>query len=544
MKDLLRKYHKYLAAFAIAILLVMIGSLYTLVRYSLPQTVRTIIQVTLGADIDSRSITFKKGGIIQVRDVTLKDDQELIVDAPLVEISYKLSQILRGRIEEIKVVNPEVWVTRDEDNNINIVDVFTGKGGEDDDDETEDEEPYLNEGSSVPIDRISIVDGYLYYKDTAYTEVIEKEASDVNGYVSCCKETGIELHFSGISKGLRGREELTFSYRDEYYPYEIGIKLKDVSLNDTLMQYAYKDETISYNDGVVDYLDLTITPDLFLGNGEFRDIAVNYQGLETEITDGAGKVDFAGEKIYVDADYMFGDEPGKISIAYKGTDGIDIDLYLEDILFEKLEAYDMLGELELPVGDMLFDSIHIGLVFDEEGDLKMDLEFYTPYYDAGKLHINELKGILYYEGGENFYLRNVEFEGEYEDSYIPFDFFAHIDARLTEDEGDLTYKIYSIESDTNIETISGDIDIKGIQARMDINTISGFIDVSLPADYNADLELSTITGGMYSDFEFDQEKSNGYHHYGRNELSKRLNNGGTRIFLETISGDIFIRKAK
>jgi len=93
-----------------------------------------------------------------------------------------------------------------------------------------------------------------------------------------------------------------------------------------------------------------------------------------------------------------------------------------------------------------------------------------------------------------------------------------------------------------IKTISGDIDINGVLARMDINTISGFIDLSLPADYDADLELSTITGGMYSDFEFNKETSDGYHHYGKNELSKQLNQGGTRIFLETISGDIYIRK--
>jgi DUF4097 and DUF4098 domain-containing protein YvlB len=98
--------------------------------------------------------------------------------------------------------------------------------------------------------------------------------------------------------------------------------------------------------------------------------------------------------------------------------------------------------------------------------------------------------------------------------------------------------------DLEIETISGDIDIKGVLGRMDINTISGFIDISLPEKHNADLELSTISGGMYSDFEFNDKKYEGYHHYGKHDLSKRLNNGGTRIFLETISGDIYLRKAK
>ncbi|NOQ24739.1 MAG: hypothetical protein GQ564_05185 [Bacteroidales bacterium] len=101
-----------------------------------------------------------------------------------------------------------------------------------------------------------------------------------------------------------------------------------------------------------------------------------------------------------------------------------------------------------------------------------------------------------------------------------------------------------VNVELEIETISGDIEIKGVLGRMDINTISSFIDLSLPESHNADLELNTITGGMYSDFKFNKSKNNGYHHYGKNDLSKRLNNGGIRIFLETISGDIFLRKAK
>jgi DUF4097 and DUF4098 domain-containing protein YvlB len=95
-----------------------------------------------------------------------------------------------------------------------------------------------------------------------------------------------------------------------------------------------------------------------------------------------------------------------------------------------------------------------------------------------------------------------------------------------------------------IETISGDIELKNVLGKMDINTISGFIDVTLPVKHNADLELSTISGAMYSDFEFNKEKNNGYHHYGKRDLSKKLNSGGTKIYLETISGDIYLRKDK
>jgi hypothetical protein len=112
-------------------------------------------------------------------------------------------------------------------------------------------------------------------------------------------------------------------------------------------------------------------------------------------------------------------------------------------------------------------------------------------------------------------------------------------------EMDLFFEVkVPASADIEIETISGDIEIDGILGRMDINTISGFIDLSLPENHNADLELSTISGSMYSDFDFKSDEEKGYSHYRRNEVSKRLNNGGTRIFLKTISGDIFLRKSK
>ncbi|MEE4196505.1 MAG: DUF4097 family beta strand repeat-containing protein [Bacteroidales bacterium] len=100
------------------------------------------------------------------------------------------------------------------------------------------------------------------------------------------------------------------------------------------------------------------------------------------------------------------------------------------------------------------------------------------------------------------------------------------------------------ESGLELETISGDIEINGVLGRMDINTISGYIDLSLPDDHDADLELSNISGGMYSNFDFTSNQETGYHHYRRNKVSRRLNNGGTLINLKTISGDIFLRKSK
>ena len=196
-------------------------------------------------------------------------------------------------------------------------------------------------------------------------------------------------------------------------------------------------------------------------------------------------------------------------------------------------------------------------------DISLDFQFAEDIkvtsWDKNEVYVKVIVNINDNKDNDKFTLTQkqrstgIKIESEIEDIKD-----LHRSRRIVKDEEDGRTIIYdcSINMDLyfevkipknnklEIETISGDIEIKDIHARMDINTISGFIDLSLPANYDADLELSTITGGMYSDFEFNREKSDGYHHYGKNELSKRLNKGGTRIFLETISGDIFIRKAK
>jgi len=488
MKDLLRKYHKYLVIFGIALLLMIFGSLYMVVRYSLPQTVRTILLEFTGADIESESINFTRKGLIEVRDATLKDGKELILEAPLIEIKYSTSNLIRGRIDEIKVVNPNVWLTRNANNDINIVDVFLGS--EDDESETsdtsEDTEEYVNEGSSVPIDKITVEDGYLYYKDTAYEVPIEKEASSVNGYVSFDKKDGIYLSFNGESTGIRGEEKLGFSLSTKDHPYDLGIKLESVSINDNLMQYAYKDNDIVYYDGVVN-LDMTLNPGGFGGRADFNELEVSYRTLDAPITQGSGDVNFAGEKIYVRGDFLMGDHPGKLFIEYKGEAGVDIDFYLKDIEYGKLAAYEELAELALPINDLIFDNVHVNLAFDEKNDLKVNIDFSSSYYKAGEFAMEDFSGRLYYEGGDNFYLKDVKLKGEYPNKYLPLDFFMEVDARLTEDDGDLTYKVYDIESGTNIEAVSGSAELDFIRKIFSLKMDSDILDLDVKFDLEKDL---------------------------------------------------------
>jgi DUF4097 and DUF4098 domain-containing protein YvlB len=93
----------------------------------------------------------------------------------------------------------------------------------------------------------------------------------------------------------------------------------------------------------------------------------------------------------------------------------------------------------------------------------------------------------------------------------------------------------------NVETINGNITITGNTATVHAKSISGFVDVAIPPQRKADIKLSTITGTMYSDLDLNapDEKPR---RVGGNKIAKTLNGGGEPVELQTISGDIYLRK--
>ena len=94
-----------------------------------------------------------------------------------------------------------------------------------------------------------------------------------------------------------------------------------------------------------------------------------------------------------------------------------------------------------------------------------------------------------------------------------------------------------------LETISGDIEIIGFSSAMNINTISGFIDISISQETKADIKMETITGEFYSNLDLEMEVEGTWkHHFIGGELEATLNGGGGEINLETISGNIYLRK--
>lgn len=91
----------------------------------------------------------------------------------------------------------------------------------------------------------------------------------------------------------------------------------------------------------------------------------------------------------------------------------------------------------------------------------------------------------------------------------------------------------------SLETISGDIEIKGLNGAVRAKTISGFVDLDRKASAAANLDFRSVTGEIYTDFDIKlDEKSTSY----SKKVRTGLNGGGSDVVAETVSGDIFFRK--
>jgi len=90
-----------------------------------------------------------------------------------------------------------------------------------------------------------------------------------------------------------------------------------------------------------------------------------------------------------------------------------------------------------------------------------------------------------------------------------------------------------------VSTISGNVSVVFSEISKDkpisLASISGEVDVTLSAKAAVDLEMSTISGNMYTDFELTQD-SKEMRRVGGGTIRSKVNGGGTDLKLRSISG--------
>jgi hypothetical protein len=98
-----------------------------------------------------------------------------------------------------------------------------------------------------------------------------------------------------------------------------------------------------------------------------------------------------------------------------------------------------------------------------------------------------------------------------------------------------------------LNSTSGNIDVSISTLNQDsptsISLISGDLDITLPANSAANLDMNALTGGVYTDFEFKIDSNTGnLRRIGGNSIETKINGGGVDLNLSCTSGNIYLRK--
>lgn len=129
------------------------------------------------------------------------------------------------------------------------------------------------------------------------------------------------------------------------------------------------------------------------------------------------------------------------------------------------------------------------------------------------------------------------------------------DVEISKVKGELD--VESLSSDIKLIDITGPAVIHSISGTIEgnfstisqvnpssISTVSGEIDLAIPEDGPANLEISTTTGEIYSnlDLEFEKEGEKNMKRIGGRTIKGKLGNGGITLKFTSVSGEIYLRK--
>jgi hypothetical protein len=185
------------------------------------------------------------------------------------------------------------------------------------------------------------------------------------------------------------------------------------------------------------------------------------------------------------------------------------------------------------------DNTGIGLVVEQDGNSfsvlkisknarKMTYKFYIP--NRVQLRIMDVHAEV------NTHYKVSNFMGETE--------IMALNSQVT--MRDISGPVVANATNGNVEVVFSEMTPEKPNSIISVN---GYVDVTLPKDASADLELNSVNGEAYTDWdlEVDDDASNS-HSMGPEmnmfHISGRVNGGGIPISIQSVNGDIYLRKAK
>lgn len=268
-------------------------------------------------------------------------------------------------------------------------------------------------------------------------------------------------------------------------------------------------------------ISLIFAGQLILAQNEYKTELKNNSNSEIEIQIGSQNVTIIGHdknEIIITTDFV-----GE---------------YVDELVKQKKEIPDRAAGLK-PITASASDNTGIGLVVEKDENyfavLKMSKNAKNKSYkfiipNKAKLMINDI-------------------HAEVNTNYIISDFNGEME-------------INALNSSIEMKRISGPVVANATNGNVEIEfnkltpnmpnsilSVNGFVDVTLPKETKADLQLHTVNGEAYTDWEIDVEQDASVSmpvvaNMNMFNIEGTINGGGIPIEIQSVNGDIYLRKKK
>lgn len=437
MREKFRKYRIIIYLIGTVLSVFFALHIYFSFNFNFNEIVGETLRKYAGLNVKFEKLSFSGIGVIELKNVTLKDKNgEILATAPVLIIKYNrknFSQITEMIVKKAKI-NFEMYG----DYNVNFVDAFKSKD--------------TDKKSQSILKRIVVEDSILSYKDKMYKKLIYKKLENVNGIIEFKENSEIIINADGKRKKEIYHFDMQYKSSDKY---EIGIKLKNIEMDNSVMQYGYTSEDIDYKKGVLN-LDLKIKPQGNLyGSANLINGEVSYKEITKEITSGGAEVFFKGREIDVAAFGYIKERKSEIKINYNmDTSSTKIAVNLENIDIEKeKELYKPLKEIKIPLNGKI-EKLNITVEIDKFKKTTLKAEYRALNLLYKSYLLEKLEGEAEYSA-ENIILKNNKINiRDHIDTTLNFK------GKITGDDFKGEYSLKNIVSITDLKEVNGVIEYK------------------------------------------------------------------------------------
>ena len=106
-------------------------------------------------------------------------------------------------------------------------------------------------------------------------------------------------------------------------------------------------------------------------------------------------------------------------------------------------------------------------------------------------------------------------------------------------------RVHDVSGSVNAKSVSGNVEVEisrldGSTDDMKFSSVSGSVNVRMPSEIDADVDMSSLSGGIRTDFPIEVTKER----YGpRTSARGKLGNGSRRLQMSSVSGSLSLRRS-